>query len=190
MRTKRDLSHIEEEIILATFRVAGRSRPNRFSTKVIAQELGISEALIYSRFQSKENLIAKTDEWLAARWYEILIEDVNRGASYEELVNHYFDYFLLHPDFVEFSLNYCRAFPQAVIPADFESFKKACHGTIDTIVAKHPFKEGADPFLAWCQFAREVNSASYLLISEGDSPKKRETIIRLMHNGISDFAQD
>jgi AcrR family transcriptional regulator len=190
MRTKRDLSNIEEEIILATFRVAGRSKPNRFSTKVIAQELGISEALIYTRFQTKENLIAKTDEWLAQRWYEILIEDVNRGASYEELVNHYFDYFLLHPDFVEFSLNYCRAFPQAVIPSDFASFKSACQGTIDLVIGKHPLKEGVDSFFAWCQFAREVNSASYLLISEGDSPAKRQTLIRLMHSGLTDFTQD
>lgn len=190
MKEKRDLSHIEEEIILATFRVAGRSRPNRFSTKDIAKEVGISEALIYSRFQTKENLIAQTDQWLAKRWYDILIQDINSGTTYEELVNHYFDYFLLHPDFVEFSLNYCRAFPQPVLPSDFASYKEACERVVGEIEKKYPLKPGIDTFLAWCQFAREVNAASYLLISEGDSPKKRQTLIRLMYRGLTDFTQD
>lgn len=183
------MTPMEEKILRATIEVAGRGEPHRFSTKDVAALTGVSEFMVYDLFKTKENLIAQADALVAQDYYGLVLAEAQNFRGYEHLMNTLYDFFRLHPYNILFAINYCRVFPQVVLPKDYEVFKATLMEGIDQIGSLHPFAEGIDPFSAWNDFTREVIAQCYFFIAhpEADTPKTRRMMARLLFEGVGPY---
>jgi AcrR family transcriptional regulator len=179
----------EEKILRATIEVSGKGEPHRFSTKEVAMLAGVSEFMVYDLFKTKDNLIAQADTLVAQDYYDIMLAEAKNFRGYQHLMNRLYDFYLAHPYNILFSINYCRVFPQVVLPADYETFKATLMQGIETIGALHPFAKSIDPFSAWNDFTREVVAQCYFFIAhpEADTPETREMMARLLFEGVGPY---
>lgn len=188
----RNLGDIDTAILRATIHEAGLNIPNHFSTQVIAHRCGISEYVIFSHFQTKENLLAKADEMISQDYYEaihaLLVKKVGAKKFFFSLL----DFLISHPDNGRFAINYCRVFPQAEKAIDFDLFQQNAMGVVNEIMMTYQKRLGhQSAFALWCVFTRELICYAQYFIDQKlpDTPEVRETMYRILFEGIHSYAE-
>jgi AcrR family transcriptional regulator len=188
----RYLGDIDTAILRATIQVAGFSEPNRFSTQEIADLCHISEYVIFDHFKTKDNLLAQADRVITKDYYDAIEGALAKAHDSREFFYSLIDFLLLHPDNNRFALNYCRVFPGADKPCDYDFFKQNCLDLIHEVQSHCPdLLPEVDPFAAWCEFTRELVCYSQFLIDGKlpDTPENRDIFYRLLFEGFLSYVQ-
>jgi AcrR family transcriptional regulator len=183
----RNLGDIDAEIIKTTVRIAAKNEENRFSTREIANELGISEYVIFSHFESKEKLIAACVAKIGGFFLEEMDNAFNNAKDFYEAFDHLIDYFKKNPCYCSFGINYFRSFPRYEKPYDYEDYQKRMRPTLQSFFKKHPLKEGVDYFAVSAYIVREIACYARLLIDKrvNDTPDNRHFMARLIIAGFA-----
>lgn len=103
--------NIDQLIIATTLKECAHNPANRFSTRKIAKECGISEFAIFERFRTKRNLIAAVGDAVSQPFYVKVLESSKNCPHFFDFFTMMVDYLLSHPDDNAFALNYCPVFP-------------------------------------------------------------------------------
>lgn len=183
----RKLDNIDEKIIQATIRIAGKHEANHFSTKQVADELGISEYVIYAHFKTKDNLLNACDARIASEFYAEVRHLVPLYTNFYDFFSALLDFELKGGERNAFAINYCRVFPRYEKASDFASFRSALQELLQELLPYFPLGKSTDPFATWCFFVREFVCDAQLLIDRHikDTPENRHFMAQCLYEGFA-----
>jgi AcrR family transcriptional regulator len=179
---------IDNAILEAGIQVAGTHPANIFNTKEVASIAGISEFSVYDHFQSKENLLNKIDEYIAADFYQQLTTITPKAKNFEEFFSGWLDYQIAHPYRNAFSISYCRVFPRYELASDYRYWCTQAQGAIDYVIRYYPLKKEAKPHEVklWCFWCQELFVDAQLLVEKRitDTPENRKIMAQSVEEGF------
>lgn len=94
----RSLSSKEEHLIRSAYKVMGEKGMNNLSLQDVADEAGVSKAILPYYFASKENLMLQTMRWVLARVAQRIREAVVGADTAEEKVSAMLDTIFVGPE--------------------------------------------------------------------------------------------
>jgi AcrR family transcriptional regulator len=183
--------NVDTAILEAGIQVAGTHPANIFNTKEVASIAGISEFSVYERFKSKENLLNKIDEYIAADFYQQLTSIAPKAKNFEEFFSQWLDYQIAHPYRNAFSISYCRVFPRHELASDYRFWCQAAQGAIDYVLPFYPLKAEAKPHEVklWCFWCQELFVDAQLLAEKriSDTSANRQIMAQSVEEGFVPF---
>ncbi len=88
----------QAHLIRSAYKMMGEKGLNRLSLQDVADEAGVSKAILPYYFESKENLILLTMRWVLARVAQRIREAINEVSSAEEKVSAMVDAIFVGPE--------------------------------------------------------------------------------------------
>ena len=190
----------KEELIEATMHIVAEYGLPSFSMRKVTLEVGVSEALIYRHFISKENLFAICFDRVVSRIYKALDtvdlgrldtpENIEKTAS--EVWKAYFKALVENPDqamfFYEYR-NYCYEkvwnARMDIMEKYFSRYIKSLHGLLE----KYSLYEKVDPSVFW---AYTTDATSFFVKRQirGQLPSGEEEIEKawqMIWKGVGGF---
>jgi AcrR family transcriptional regulator len=164
--SRKRLENIDEAILEKTIELGGNSEANRsFSTKDIAEACAISEYTVFSRYKSKDLLLAKAGE----RVYQALSSEAillaEGTTTVHDFFNRYLDWLIANPTYTFFTLNYGHGVPHiAPLADDRTSHREKVITDAANILSKFGIEPVEDYLLLWSYMLRHlIYFAAYVL---------------------------
>jgi AcrR family transcriptional regulator len=191
----RRLDNIDEKIIDATILIGSTNGANKLSTKEIAKACGISEFVIYDHFQTKENLVSIADQKITSEFNEgihVLLNEKN--VALDEMWNRLVDFFIAHPDYTSFLINYSHIFPRTTKPADYDQFLaneilEPAKATAQYMKAVLPSE--IDYVYVWMWIVRSAVTYAQFIVGKSlvDTPEVRAISCHCAVDGVGSFVK-
>lgn len=129
----------QERLIRAAYKVMGEKGMNRLSLQDVADEAGVSKAILPYYFASKENLMLLTMRWVLARVARRIREAISGAGTAEEKVVRMLDAIFYNPEHNRrFYLTFYDFIGQAARSDAFselgETFHEICNGLYAEVV--------------------------------------------------------
>jgi AcrR family transcriptional regulator len=193
--SRKQIPQLEERLVLATIRLGGGNDANvNFSTKAIAQAIGVSEYAIFSHFKTKQDLIESALEKIALDEADHLHEFIEtKNPSFKQFTDEVIRYFLSNHDRALFLINYSETMPQ-VLEDDAAFARRKQRESYHTDLLSHfmdfPNEEAA--FLLSDAYFRRVVLLSHYVLSglAEDNEEYRRYIASEVIGGLSAFHEE
>lgn len=181
--------NIDQLIIATTLKECAHNPANRFSTRKIAKECGISEFAIFERFRTKRNLIAAVGDAVSQPFYVKVLESSKNCPHFFDFFTMMVDYLLSHPDDNAFALNYCPVFPRIEKAVDDEAYRKRTEQALQGLLVFFQHFEDKQAYFIWTRFNRELLVDCQLIIDKKivDTPANRLVLSNLIFHGLQDY---
>jgi AcrR family transcriptional regulator len=189
--SRRKLENIDEKIIEETIALGGNNEANRsFSTKDIASRCGISEYAIFSRYKTKDALLAKVGEAVYAKLSDEALLLAKSDVTIHDFFNHYLDWLLSQREITYFTLNYGHGVPHLTpLTDDRESHRSRVIEDAASVLSRFGIAPKEDYLLLWSYFLRHlIYFAAYVLNDpRTDTKENRFRSEMIITHGLDTF---
>lgn len=148
----------DQKIIDAAIEVGGTSNANvLFSTVDIAQKAGVSEFVVFSRFQNKEGLLYRALAEATRRRSEEFARLVALHLPFEKVTEGLERYLINHPTETMFLINYGESVPKITgFNTLHEAFIKNCKKDMHLFDDYYAFPDEETQLIAYTSYIRNV----------------------------------
>jgi AcrR family transcriptional regulator len=131
-----DLAPKQRQILRSTYKMMGLKGVNQLALQDVADDAGVSKALLLYHFKTKEGLILATLEWVLNRVSERIRVAIAPVQTAEAKVEAMIDAIFIRPDLNhEFYLVYCDLIGHAARLNTFSAVASTFHDTVDQMYA-------------------------------------------------------
>jgi AcrR family transcriptional regulator len=189
--SRKKLENIDQKIIAKTIALGGSSEANRsFSTKDIAEACSISEYAIFSRYKTKDALLAQAGEKVYKELSSEAILLSTNVTTIHDFFNLYLDWLIAHSELTFFTLNYGHGVPHiAPLTDDRTTHRKKVIEDASHILSKFGIAPEEDYLLLWAYMLRHLlYFAGYVLNDpRSDTSENRYRDEMMINHGLEAF---
>ena len=188
--SRKPIENADDLIIPAAIKIGGNCSRGSFSTQDIATLAGVSEFVIFSRFNNKDNLIDTCNKKIYDRLVEIHTEVKNKyPTDSEKYFYGMLDAFLAEPEMTKFAGNYSLVFPRQNKADNYKVLFDWFNLNWKLFSNIAPHGTTTEKYQVVLFEIRElVHDALFILTGEiQDTPNNRKTMYLLSENGVQKF---
>jgi AcrR family transcriptional regulator len=189
--SRKKIENADQSILEETIRLGGNSEANRsFSTRDIAASCGLSEYAIFSRYKSKDILLAKAGEQVYQKLSAEAIHLADSTNTVHDFFNLYLDWLIENPTLTFFTLNYGHGVPHiAPLADDRTTHREKVINDAASILGKFGIEPTEDYLLLWSYILRHlIYFAAYVLNDpRTDTKENRYRNEMIMNCGLNAF---